>query len=94
MSESFAEKIFMAADQQYGFTVDFAAEGPANITWFRETLSYDYPNGLELLSQDGGATWDTVTDSMAFWVVQIPEPATLLVMGCGAAGVLRRRRRG
>ncbi len=90
-----ADHVFMAAGQQYGFTVDFAAEGPTNATWFRETMTHEnYPNGLELLSRDGGASWVTVDDAMAFWVVEseIPEPATILLMGCGAAGLLRRHR--
>ena len=91
----FANYVSMAAGQEYGFTVDFVAEGPTNATWFRETMTHqNYPNGLQLLSRDGGASWVTVEDSMAFWVVEsaIPEPATLLLMGCGAAGLLGRRR--
>ena len=91
-----ADHVFMAAGQQYGFTVDFAAQGPTNITWFRETPSHaNYPNGLELLSRDGGGSWNTVTDSMAFWVVEgeIPEPATLSLLALGGLAVLRRRRK-
>lgn len=83
----------MSVGQQYGFTFDFVAEDPANITWFREAWNnVNYTNGLELLSRDGGDTWNTVSDSMAFWVVQTPEPTTILFMGCGAAGLLRKRR--
>ena len=89
----FSDQATMSAGQQYGFTFDFVAEDPANITWFREAWNNNnYTNGLELLSIDGGATWNTVSDSMAFWVVQTPEPTTILFMGCGAAGLLRRRK--
>ena len=89
----FSDQATMSAGQQYGFTFDFVAEDPANITWFREAWNNNnYTNGLELLSIDGGATWNTVSDSMAFWVVQTPEPTTILFMGCGAIGLLRKRR--
>ncbi len=90
-----ADHVFMAAGQQYGFTVDFAAEGPTNITWFREMMDHaNYPNGLELLSRDGGASWVTVEDILAFWVVEgeIPEPATMSLLALGGLAIIRRRK--
>ncbi len=92
----FANYVWMTAGQQYGFTIDFAAEDPTNITWFREAWNNNnYTNGLQLLSRDGGASWNTVNDSMAFWVVEseIPEPATMSLLALGGLAVLRRRRK-
>ncbi len=91
----FAAHAFLTAGQEYGFTVDFAAEGPENATWFRETMTHqNYPNGLQLLSRDGGASWVTVDDSMAFWVVDalVPEPATLSLLALGGLAIIRRRK--
>lgn len=75
----------------------------ADDTWVVWNQNSIGANGLDLFSQDSGATWDNsngITTLGAFDLIgttsdTVPEPITLALFGAGLAGVstLRRRRK-
>jgi hypothetical protein len=84
---------------EYG---DFNLDGMVDVTDLTR-LAADYGSGDTWAKGNANRNIDLITDNTDLTILAayygagvpdaVPEPATLFVMGCGALGLLRRRRR-
>lgn len=77
------------------YIINFTAQGVQGADFYWFTANWNSPNGNEAYADDGGfsSEWDgnSFDYSWDFDATPVPEPASLLAIGLGAAVVLRRR---